>query len=315
MDAVLTRDGPVAAPMDYQVPNGGELIPLEVRATVDGTSAATSFYATVQVIAPSGRVMGSYISTSIAAGASADVTWFPWRRVTRTQQQPSPNPLGTLWAWWDFSDTTTIAADGSGNISTIRDKTGNGHDASQVTAGQRPAQSTLNALNCGLFASASKTMLVTTGWPTPLTQPFTIALVWTQSVASSANYQPGPIGGTPVPPPAVLFDNFNNADLVMQQGSHGILVAFTAPYTQQQATLIYNGGSSTFRLNGTAHTGSVDGDTMTNFAFGTSHNPSDPVIVQEMDGKLGEVLVYEGALTAAQVSAVESYLKTKWSTP
>lgn len=63
--------------MDYTVPNGGELLPLTVRATVDGTSAASDYFATVQVVAPSGRVMGSFITSSIAAGASADVTWFP----------------------------------------------------------------------------------------------------------------------------------------------------------------------------------------------------------------------------------------------
>jgi len=48
-----------------------------VRATMDGTSAAGAFYAAVQIIAPSGRVMGTAISSSIAAGASADVSWFP----------------------------------------------------------------------------------------------------------------------------------------------------------------------------------------------------------------------------------------------
>jgi hypothetical protein len=76
-DDLLIRDGPVAVPLNYQVPQSGELVPLMVRATVDGTAAASAFYAAVQIIAPSGRVMGTAISDSIAAGASADVTWFP----------------------------------------------------------------------------------------------------------------------------------------------------------------------------------------------------------------------------------------------
>lgn len=63
--------------MDYQVPQGGELIPLSVRATVDGSAAASEFFAAVQIIAPSGRVMANAVSTAIAAGGSADVTWFP----------------------------------------------------------------------------------------------------------------------------------------------------------------------------------------------------------------------------------------------
>jgi len=76
-DQVLTRDGPVAVPLNYTVPQSGELLPLMVRATLDGTGAASAFKASVQIIAPSGRVMGNALSSTIAAGASADVTWFP----------------------------------------------------------------------------------------------------------------------------------------------------------------------------------------------------------------------------------------------
>lgn len=86
-DAVLTRDGPVAVPLDYVVPNGGELLPLTVTATIDGTNAASSFYAIVQVISPSGRSMGKYRSDVIAAGGSADVTWFPGAELEETTGQ------------------------------------------------------------------------------------------------------------------------------------------------------------------------------------------------------------------------------------
>lgn len=315
-DVAIRASAVAAVPRDYTIPGAQELLPKSVTASMNGTGAAGSWLPCLQILDPSGNVMVSAVSdTTLAAGVSADVSWFPKLKRTAATPAPSPNPLGTLWAWWDFSDTTTITLDGSSKISTILDKTGNGHNATQGTAAQRPAESTLNGLNCGLFASASHTMLTATGWTTLLSQPFTVALVWTQSIAANPNYQPGPIGGTPVPPPAILFDNATNGFIVMEQGSGSILVALSAPYTQQQATLTYNGASSTLRLNGVSTAGSVDGDTMTNFALGTSHNPSDPSIVQEMDGKIGEVLVYEGALTAAQLSAVESYLKSKWGTP
>lgn len=88
----------MAVPLDYPVPSSGELVPLMVRATVDGTSAASSFYAVVQIIAPSGQIMGSALSGSIAAGASADVTWFP-RVATGSGDgikfdQPNTDPQG-----------------------------------------------------------------------------------------------------------------------------------------------------------------------------------------------------------------------------
>ena len=72
----LTRDGPVSVPLAYTVPNGGELLPLTVEASLDGTSAAAAWYAVLQVLDPNGRSMGKYISSSVAAGASVDVTWF-----------------------------------------------------------------------------------------------------------------------------------------------------------------------------------------------------------------------------------------------
>lgn len=76
-DVEITRDGPVSVPLDYNVPNGGELQPVNVGATIDGSGAGAAFYAVLQVLDPNGRSMGKYITSSIAAGASADVTWFP----------------------------------------------------------------------------------------------------------------------------------------------------------------------------------------------------------------------------------------------
>lgn len=63
---------------------------------MDGTGAAAAFYATVQVIAPSGRVMGSYITSSIAAGASADVTWFPGVKAAPVTAGTGVPPAGAL---------------------------------------------------------------------------------------------------------------------------------------------------------------------------------------------------------------------------
>lgn len=320
-DVPIVNRATVAAPKDYTLPQSQEILLKAVRAELDGTNAAGSFLPALQLVSNNGDVMFTAVltSTPIVAGGSASVSWFPLKKQTTGAPAPSPNPLGTLFAWYDFADTTTITLDGSNNIQTIKDKTGNGHDASQAIAGQRPSQSTLNALNCGIFVSAHPDVLVSGGWPTILNQPFTIALVWTQSIASSANYQPGPVGGDDTQVPQgipILFDNFNNTSLAMEQGAGTILVSQAAPYTQQQATLTYNAASSTFRLNGVSHAGSVDSSFSNNIALGASHYPNHtPGIVQQMDGKLGEVLVYNSALTAAQLTAVESYLKTKWATP
>lgn len=66
------------APMDYKVPGAQEIAPKSVSASMDGTSAAAAWFPCLQLLDPAGNVMFSAIASSgVAAGASADVSWFP----------------------------------------------------------------------------------------------------------------------------------------------------------------------------------------------------------------------------------------------
>lgn len=77
-DALITRDGPVAVPMDYPVPAASAMAPLVVTASFDGSAAASAFLPTLEVIAPTGAVVARCpVATQVAAGGSADVSWFP----------------------------------------------------------------------------------------------------------------------------------------------------------------------------------------------------------------------------------------------
>lgn len=77
-DAVIVRAGPVAVPLDYELPTGTEIIPKVVTATLDGTGAGGSFLAVLEILAPDGTVTARCLrQESIAAGASAAVSWFP----------------------------------------------------------------------------------------------------------------------------------------------------------------------------------------------------------------------------------------------
>lgn len=77
-DAVLTRSGPVGVPLDYTVPVGGEIQPISVTASFDGSSALVSFLPTLEVIAQNGAVIARCpLFAPIPAGGSGDVSWFP----------------------------------------------------------------------------------------------------------------------------------------------------------------------------------------------------------------------------------------------
>lgn len=316
-DVPIVNRATAAAPKDYTLPQSQEILIKAVRAEFDGTGAAGPFLPALQLVSNNGDVMFTAVltSASVAAGGSASVSWFPLKKSIAGAPAPSPNPLGTLWGWWDFSDTTTITLDGSSKILEIKDKTGNGHNLTQGTAANRPAESTLNGLNCGLFNSAAPTVLTGGSWQPNLAQPFTVAIVYTQSRGGAANYLPGPFGGPTVVPEPVIFEDTNGLNVNMQDGSGSIATSLASPFTQQCIVCIYDAAGSHLRVNGTDKLGTVDGNAMTDTALGASHFPARPPLVEQLDGKIGECLVYQGHLTAAQLSAVESYLKTKWATP
>jgi hypothetical protein len=67
-----------AAPTDYVVKGAQEIVVRAVTASFDGTAAGGSFVPAVQVIDTGGTIVGTYpCSTTLAAGALADVSWFP----------------------------------------------------------------------------------------------------------------------------------------------------------------------------------------------------------------------------------------------
>lgn len=66
------------APKDYTLSGTQELALKTVRALIDGSGAATAFLPTLQLLDPNGHVMWEGATTStVAAGGSADVSWFP----------------------------------------------------------------------------------------------------------------------------------------------------------------------------------------------------------------------------------------------
>ena len=65
-------------PLDYAVPGAAELLVKMLSASYNGAGAAGSFVPAVQVIIGGTLVAGTFpLGTTLAAGASADVSWFP----------------------------------------------------------------------------------------------------------------------------------------------------------------------------------------------------------------------------------------------
>jgi len=67
-----------AAPKDYTVSGAQELLTKAVRAAIDGSGAASGYLPCLELLDSNGNVMWAAVSgTTLAAGVSANVTWFP----------------------------------------------------------------------------------------------------------------------------------------------------------------------------------------------------------------------------------------------
>ena len=107
MAADVTISGGVGpAPQLYEVPNAQEIIPKSVRATFNGTLAGSAFFPTVRIVSDGGVIVAEVATdTSVAAGASASVTFAPFLRGV-----PASSGGGLSWEGARYTGgVTTIA--------------------------------------------------------------------------------------------------------------------------------------------------------------------------------------------------------------
>lgn len=76
-DVALRNSTTSGAPKDYPVPASQEVLLKAVIAHIDGSGAAGAFLPALQLLDPSGNVMWTATQAAVAAGASAECSWFP----------------------------------------------------------------------------------------------------------------------------------------------------------------------------------------------------------------------------------------------
>lgn len=78
-DVSIVNQSVTAVPDQYTVPGAQAIGVKAVRASIDGSGAASTFLPALQLLDPAGHVMWTAVDTSktVAAGGSADVSWFP----------------------------------------------------------------------------------------------------------------------------------------------------------------------------------------------------------------------------------------------
>lgn len=110
-DVSLVARNIAGAPKDYLVPGAQEFILKAVTANVDGSGAAGAFLPALQMINPAGDVMWTAVARSVpvAAGASANISWFPGGGVDEAGAG-SGGGAGTISAITSSAGTLVVSA-------------------------------------------------------------------------------------------------------------------------------------------------------------------------------------------------------------
>jgi hypothetical protein len=219
----------------------------------------------------------------------------------------NPRQIAGLLAWWDASDASTVTLD-SGRVAELRDKSGNSRHATNAASGSTQPDyiaAGRNNLNVARYATADQTILNIPSTPVP--NSHTAFHVFWRPSASTVTVGIGTTGTSPY-----TFNWFTNN--VLYESSN-------ASFTTHEFSTETGGFVVTMRRTGTTEVlsrrnfsllasvtsggGVTNGVTGSWDALGSRDGSSS-------QGDLAEILLYDNALSDAQIDVVEQFLARKW---
>jgi hypothetical protein len=256
------------------------------------------------------------------------VTLHPFNSIRPFLRRFNPIDIPECQMWLDAADTSTITLSSGTNVSSWRDKSGNGFNGTVVNAsvGSPVAPSyvtnSINGLSAITMSGTSYFTGSTNVNSTTLTAFFIGNCVFGTGGSSqqrilglsvpglddySSTLRPIPLsvisGGTQL----LAYRNANMASATVVSGTNFIgccLFDGTSNYMYKDGTLgtqVASSGTFTTSIYG------VGSDAGTQFMSGTSSLGTNCLV-----GKIGEILLYNTALTTSQRQQVEGYLAYKW---
>lgn len=211
-----------------------------------------------------------------------------------------PPDITNLIGWWDASDNSTLTPN-SGAVATWADKSGNNNDLVQNTGGSQPTlvSGGRNGLDI-LDFNPSKWMDVNFA---DLTQPVTIFLACKVLQTQAQNNIYDNLGGSTW--------NFALITPNMNISAGSSLLYSEIVNTWFQATNILNTISSIARTDGSQRdTGDAGSNTLLGLTISATRTQSNFGNIE-----IGEIFMYNKAVTGSELTSAETYLQQKWATP
>lgn len=225
----------------------------------------------------------------------------------------SPKQIAGLGLWLDAADSSTVSLDGSGNVEAWADKSGNGRNATQTTAANRPDYAgTLNGKNVVGFAGSPEALTGTN--PTPGATLRTVFSVWNPGSSGATRECVIDLGDTSASGQAFAITN-EVAVRVVNGFAWFANNPISAPAVLTISLPSADAAAITGRLNGLA-IGQTSNSAQA-ISSGAIYRVGDAVegtapTTYPLTGSVAEILVYSRVLTAAEVQKTERYLSSKW---
>jgi len=215
----------------------------------------------------------------------------------------SPSDISDLFAWYDFSDSTTVTKDvGTLRVSQVDDKSGNdfnltstGDDQPLWVSADQNGYDVLNFAGDRFMKAAF----------TAVSQPNTIAIACVIPTEGNQSLWDGSGGGKcrfrTVDGTAETI-GINGGSLLTSNGVSGLFE------TWAYVINIYNNSSSIIRINGSLNkTGNAGTNDQEGFTIAAQNNDSGFANV-----KMGEIIAYNKVVTGTELTDLETYLSDKW---
>lgn len=238
----------------------------------------------------------------------------PLRRRIHTAMQTrggaaawTPASIAGLKLWLDASQITGLN-DGDA-VATWSDLSGNGNSVAQGTASKRPTYQTAEINGLPVVRTDGVDDLLFCTSSIVAAQPLTLFVVCRENANSYYLLDGGPSGSDRV----ALADFLRGGNFGMFAGTATVEAAQTKPIPLTLWRVLANGASSSLFKNSVSFVTGNPG-TQALSAGITLGARFDPLGAFYGNYDFCEVLVYDTALSAGNLSLVETYLRAKWGT-
>lgn len=208
-----------------------------------------------------------------------------------------PTDIDSLVSWHDATDASTITHSG-GSVSAWADKSGNGNTFAQGTPSAQPSTGlrSQNSLNVLDFNGSQRMAMSSFGLES---QVNTLYVAGKFDATSGSQY---------------MVDGINSSNrngLLITSGNFTALAGLFGTYGAADTNfhifkIEFNGASSVFAIDGSDNTVNAGVQGTNGLTIMAAYNG-----IFAANGAIGEILFFNGALSAGQEASIESYL-SRW---